>query len=367
MKAIITGGGTGGHIYPALAIASELKNKGWEILYIGSKARMEADIVPEAGFDFKGLPLMSLPRSLSWKILSSPYYNIISFFKTLKIIKNYQADLIIGTGGFVAGPVVLAGAILRKKTIIHEQNAYPGLTNKLLAKFVDKICLNFADSKKHLNVDSAKIKITGNPVRKEIINAKPEKAYKKLNLDRDLKTILITGGSLGSEIINKNIIPVYNYALKNKIQIIHLTGKNNYKLLIKRLKRNNIDSNNYLINIFSYLNEMEYALAAADLIISRAGATALAEITSCGIPSILIPFSAAAANHQLFNAQALAAKNAAVIIEESNLTKELLLMKVQNIISSEKKLQRMSKGAQKLSQKNSLKNIIKEIEEISFN
>lgn len=363
MRAVITGGGTGGHIYPALAIADELKGRGWEILYLGSDYRMESEIVPESGYDFRSLSVRPLPRTFSTKIFSSFYYNFKAFLEALKIIKNFEADIVIGTGGFVAGPVVLAGALLRKKTLIHEQNAYPGITNKLLARFVDKVCLNFAEAEKHLNINSKeKIRITGNPVRKNIINADQELAYKKLELSGDLRTILITGGSLGAEIINDNIIKVYKYALKNNIQLIHLTGKKNYNEVIEKLKNNNINHKNPLIKVISYLKEMEYALAAADLIIARAGATGLAEITSCGIASILIPFAAAAEDHQFFNAKTLADNNAALIIEEKDLNEDLLLKKVKEIIENSNKLASMAQSAESMTQKNSLQKIINVIE-----
>ncbi len=367
MKAIVTGGGTGGHIYPALAIAEKLKNKGWEILYIGSEHRMEAEIVPEAGYEFKGLSVRPLPRSFSLKLISSLFYNIKAFLKALKIINDFKADFVIGTGGFVAGPVVLAAAFLKRKTIIHEQNAYPGITNKLLARFVDKICLNFAEAAEYLNVESKKIAFTGNPVRPKIIDADRKKAYQYLNLNSKLKTILITGGSLGAEIINENVLELYKYALNNEIQILHLTGKKNYEELINNLKANNINPEDKLVKVIDYLDQMEFALAAADLIISRAGATALSEITTCAKASILIPFAAAAENHQLINAEALKQRGAALVIEESELNEFILLEKVRNIIENEEKLNFMSKAAKSMSQKDALANIIKVIEELHHN
>ncbi|MFN2339824.1 MAG: undecaprenyldiphospho-muramoylpentapeptide beta-N-acetylglucosaminyltransferase [Halanaerobium sp.] len=364
MKAVITGGGTGGHIYPALAIAEELKKRGWEILYLGSDHRMEAEIVPKAGFDFKELSVRPLPRNISPKIISSLFYNTQAFFKALKIIKDFKADIVIGTGGFVAGPVVLAGSLLRKKTIIHEQNAYPGITNKVLAKVVDKVCLNFPEAAEYLNIKDTKIEITGNPVRPQILNVKRKKAYQELNLNSELKTILITGGSLGAEVINQNIVELYKYAVQNQIQILHLSGKKNYNQLLEQLKENNLDPENSLLNIIDYLDEMEYALAAADLIIARAGATGLAEITSCAKPSILIPFAAAAENHQLVNARALQKNRAALVIEEAELNQKLLLKKVKSIIEDQEKLKSMSAAAGKMSQKNSLANIIGVIENL---
>lgn len=365
MKAIITGGGTGGHIYPALAIADELKKKGWEILYLGSKHRMEAEIVPQKGYQFQGLTSRQLPRRISWQIFSAFFYNLKAFINALKIIYNFKADLVIGTGGFAAGPVVMAAVLLGRKTIIHEQNAYPGITNKLLALFVDYVFLNFSEAEKHLKAKKAKIKLTGNPVRKEIIAAEPENAYKFLNLDKNLKTLLITGGSQGAETINKNLIKIYQHAAENnEFQIVHLTGKKNYDQVIRSLKENDIDPDNRLIKVIAYLNEMEYALTAADLVISRAGATALSEITLCGIPSILIPLASAAEGHQLYNAKTLENKGAAIIIREEELAEQILLEKILTLFNDQSKLEKMSKAAKSLANEDSLKKIITLIDNI---
>ncbi len=364
MRAVITGGGTGGHIYPALAIADELKNKGWEIIYLGSKERMEAQIVPEHGYKFKGLTVKPLPRKFNLKLFSSLFYNFYAFLQALFIIHNFKADIVIGTGGFAAGPVVLAGALLKRRTVIHEQNAYPGITNKLLARFVDLILLNFAEAEKYLPIKSAdKIYVTGNPVRREIVEAEPDRAYAELDLDKNLDTILITGGSQGAEIINSNLIDLYKYAVESKdIQIVHLTGRKNYNSVIKRLEKENIDSSSPYIKIIDYLNEMEYALHTADLIISRAGATALSEIAVCGIPSILVPFAESAEDHQLYNAESLASQGAAVIIEESELSSQKLYKEVKNLISDKEKLEQMSAAAENKAELKSLDKIIELIE-----
>lgn len=364
MKAIITGGGTGGHIYPALAIADELKNRGWEILYLGANNRMEAELVPEYGYEFIGLSLRPLPRGFSLKIFSSIYYNLIALIKSLFIINDYKADIVIGTGGFAAGPVVLAAALLRKKTIIHEQNAYPGITNKILAYLADLILLNFSEAEKHLKLRSnSRVFVTGNPVRKEIMEVDRSEAYNMLNLNKNLKTILITGGSQGAEVINKNLIALYKYVLKNEnVQIIHLTGRKNYNSVIEYLKNAGININSRYFNIIDYLNEMEYALKAADLIISRAGATAISEITVCGIPSILIPFASAAENHQLYNAKTLAETGAAVIIEEKEISPKLILNEVKKIIEDDQSLEQMSNAAYQKAKTDSLAEIIDLIE-----
>jgi UDP-N-acetylglucosamine--N-acetylmuramyl-(pentapeptide) pyrophosphoryl-undecaprenol N-acetylglucosamine transferase len=232
---------------------------------------------------------------------------------------------------------------------------------------VDKVCLNFLEAADYLKVKKNKIEITGNPVRPQILNVDLNKAYRELNLKPELKTILITGGSLGAEVINQNIVKLYKYAVQNNIQILHLSGRKNHSQLLADLKNNNLDPENPLLNIIAYLNEMEYALAAADLIIARAGATGLAEITSCAKASILIPFAAAAENHQLVNARSLQKNGAAIVIEEAELNQNILLKKAKMIIENEDKLNSMSAAAAKMSQKDSLANIIQVIEKLFCN
>lgn len=366
MKALITGGGTGGHIYPALAIAGELKKRGWDILYLGSQDRMEAEIVPEAGYQYRGLTLKALPRKLSLNLVKSLFLNFYAFLKALKIVAQSKADIVIGTGGFAAGPVVLAGVLLRKKTIIHEQNAYPGLTNKILSILVDKICLNFTGAAKYLKVSADKIVATGNPVRPEITKISYQKSCQILNLNPDYKTILVTGGSLGAEIINQNLTKLYQYVLaEDKLQIIHLTGKKNYQKVLEFLIEQDIELDSEKIHVIAYLKEMGAALTAADLIISRAGATALAEITISALPAILIPFAAAAENHQLYNAAALEKLGAALVIEEADLTAELLAEQAKKILNSPEKAALMSEASAALAQRDSLAKIIKLIEKES--
>ncbi|MGM0602487.1 MAG: undecaprenyldiphospho-muramoylpentapeptide beta-N-acetylglucosaminyltransferase [Bacillota bacterium] len=368
MKAVITGGGTGGHIYPALAIADRLKKLGWEILYIGSDYRLEADIVPEAGFKFEVIPVMSMPRKISFDILFSLRENSKGLFKSYQLIKKYDADIVIGTGGFVAGPVMLAAYLNNVFTLIHEQNAYPGITNKIASFFSNIICLNFPEAEHHFpRIVRKKIKLTGNPVRQEIIDQTRREGASELGLNEEFKTILIVGGSQGAQSINRASLSIYKYLDKNsdkKLQLVHITGKKNYQSVLKMLKNNKIDiENDCRIKVFSYLSKIENALSSADLIISRAGATGISEITVKGIAAVLIPFPYSAEDHQMYNATALASNGAAVIIEEKDLDGKTLLDKSLEIIENEKKLKYMKKQSEKMAEEKALDKIINIITE----
>ncbi|MGM0436874.1 MAG: undecaprenyldiphospho-muramoylpentapeptide beta-N-acetylglucosaminyltransferase [Bacillota bacterium] len=367
MKAIITGGGTGGHIYPALAVALELKNKGWKILYIGSKNSLEKDITQEWDIEFKGIDVAPLPRKFNFKLITSLVSNLKGLYQSRKTIKKFKPDLVFGTGGFVAGSVVLAGFLSRKPTIIHEQNVYPGVTNKILSKFSDKIAINFKEAKKFFpNKIRNKIIYTGNPVREIILQTKRSEGIKYFNFKSSAKTVLIFGGSQGAESINKSVAEVYKYIIENNnLQLIHITGKNNYKEVINYLKEKEIKLDNCPgIRIISYLEHMEYAYAAADLVISRAGATALSEITAKGLAAILIPYPYATGDHQKFNAQFLADNDAAIIIEEEKINEKFLLQNFKNIINDELLLNKMSENSNKLGEKKAVKKIVNEIEKL---
>ncbi|MFW6389769.1 MAG: undecaprenyldiphospho-muramoylpentapeptide beta-N-acetylglucosaminyltransferase [Halanaerobiales bacterium] len=368
MKAIISGGGTGGHIYPALAIAKTLKEKGWDILYLGSKGGLEGEIVPQAGLDYQEISVAPLSRKLSPKLLSAFFKTSLGLVQARKIIKTFKADVVLGTGGYVAGPVVLAASFMNIPTVIHEQNVYPGLTNKLLAKRVDLIALNFADAKKYFPARvKASYKVTGNPIRNVILETSRSKGFQKFSLNPKKKTILVFGGSQGAMSINDAMIDVYKYyARKKSIQIIHSTGKKNYQKYIEKLSSQGINIDNYdNYKIMPYLNKIEYAYAVADLIIARAGATGIAEITAKGIPAILVPYPHAAENHQEYNARTLEKNNAAKVILDQDLNGEILLEELKRLLGEEEILKFMSLNSKKIAHTNARELIVGILEEIS--
>ncbi|MFW6305988.1 MAG: undecaprenyldiphospho-muramoylpentapeptide beta-N-acetylglucosaminyltransferase [Bacillota bacterium] len=367
MKAIITGGGTGGHIYPALAVAKSLINKNWEVLYLGSKGGLEGEIVPAEGIDYNEVDVAPLPRKITFDLFSSIYKTTKGYFQARKYIKDFQPDIVLGTGGYVAGPVVLAASMFRIPTIIHEQNVYPGFTNRLLSRKVDLVALNFADAEKYFSKKvKARFETTGNPIREVILNTEKEKSIKELGLDSYKKTLLVFGGSQGSMSINNAMIDVYKYFAKNDdIQIIHITGKNNYIGIMEKMKDVGIElANNDNYKIMPYLKKMEYAYAVADLIVYRAGATGIAEITASGIPAILVPYPHAAGNHQEYNARTLEKHNAAVIILDEELNGQVLIENIEKLINDNKTLEKMSVNSKKIARPDAAKNIVKIIEKI---
>ncbi|SJZ35555.1 undecaprenyldiphospho-muramoylpentapeptide beta-N-acetylglucosaminyltransferase [Selenihalanaerobacter shriftii] len=367
MKVIITGGGTGGHIYPGLAIAKSIEDKYSQakILFVGNADGLEADIVPQVGYELATISSKGLPRKISLDILKSLFLSGVGVWQARSLITSFQPNIVIGTGGYVSGPVMLVAALLKEKTIIHEQNAYPGLTNKLLARLVDKVALSSQDAKEHFNVSTDLI-WTGNPIRKEVIQAKKKESCQELGLDIEKKIILVFGGSRGAKSINQAMKAVYKLAQKNsQIQVLHITGKNDFHRVKEdatTLGISELEKGNIIIK--SYLYNMAAGLAAADLVISRAGATGLAEITARGIPAILIPYPYAAENHQEHNARSLEKRGAAKVILDDELTGEKLVKEVNNLIFDQDKLKSMAQASKKLGKPEAVENILRLVEEL---
>lgn len=370
MRIALSGGGTGGHIYPALAIAKGLKNidQNIEILYVGNKNSLEEEAAKKAGLEFQAIKSHKLNRPLcSFKNVRAFLVNVAGFVSSLSILLSFRPDIVIGTGGYVCGPFVLAAAFLRIKTLIHEQNIYPGITNRLLVRFVDCILLNFAETKEYLKAPPGKkIEVVGLPVRPEIITASKKDSFDKLGLKEGIFTLVAVGGSQGARFLNQAMITLHKkFAYDHKIQFLHLTGKNGYEETLKMLAAEGLKVENIPnIRIMPYLEEMQYALAVADLIVGRAGASFLAEILVKGIPSILIPYPYASDNHQVLNARFLAEKGAARMVLEKELSGELLLKTVEELYRNENIRLKMKEECQKLAKANALNDIIKVILEL---
>lgn len=326
MKIIMTGGGTGGHIYPALAIADKFvkKDPDTKILYIGNRERLENDIVPKHGYKFEHVDSMYLDRDNPLKLARTAYFNIIGERKAKKIIKPYDPDLVISTGGYISIPVVIAASSLSIPIFIHEQNAYPGLANKFLEKYANKIFLGFDDAKSRFK-HRDKLIYTGNPVREAFRNTKKEEARKALGIAEHAFTVFVFGGSLGSEEINDIGIEIIKHFSSDKnIHIILGTGKELYDQVIRRLKSemSEISDN---VDISAYVNYIPNAICAADVIVSRAGAISVAEITATGRAAIFVPSPNVTENHQFYNAKAVADKGGAYLIrEDANTIQEVI-------------------------------------------
>ncbi|MCD6112195.1 MAG: UDP-N-acetylmuramate--L-alanine ligase [Bacteroidales bacterium] len=361
VKIIISGGGTGGHVFPAIAIANALKEKinNLEILFIGAKGKIEMEKIPAQGYKIIGLNISGFHRSLTAKNLSFPFKLILSIFKAKKIIKSFKPDLVIGVGGYASGPTLRVAGKKNIPVIIQEQNSYPGITNKLLAKYAKKIFVAYEGMDKYFDKD--KIIIAGNPVRQSLAELKVDKteALKYFNLAEDRKTILIVGGSQGARTINESIYNKIKLFNNSNYQLIWQTGKYFYDTANELINSKNYDN----IKIFKFITKMDYAYAVADLVVSRAGAISISEICAVKKPAIFVPYPFAAEDHQTKNAMALINKNAAVLIPDRN-AKSKLADEIIELISNENHLLRLSENISKLSFKNSAEIIAEEVKKI---
>ncbi|AOW21620.1 undecaprenyldiphospho-muramoylpentapeptide beta-N-acetylglucosaminyltransferase [Urechidicola croceus] len=357
---LLSGGGTGGHIYPAVSIANELKSRYPQanFLFVGARDRMEMEKVPQSGYEIRGLWISGIQRSLSFKNITFPFKLISSIREARKIIKTFKPDVVIGTGGFASGPTLHVASKSRIPTLIQEQNSYPGITNRLLAKKVDKICVAYDNLERFF--PSNKIVKTGNPVRQDLldIESKTEEAKTFFKLDKLKKTLLILGGSLGARAINKLVEGQINWLVEKGVQVIWQTGKlyfDDYKRYEKLQG----------VQVYAFLNRMDLAYASANFIVSRAGAGSVSELCIVGKPTIFIPSPNVAENHQVKNAKAVVDKNGAVMIQEKEL--DSFQNQFENLLNSISQQQELSQNIKKLALPNATKTIVDEIEKMIQN
>ena len=351
MRILFATGGTAGHINPALAVASYIRENypDAEILFIGTNDHMESRLVPNAGFDFKTIDISGFKRSFSPKAIM---HNIKTVFRLLKsssaskrIIEDFQPDVAVGFGGYVSGPVLQSAVKLGIPTCIHEQNAFPGITNKTLAKEVDRVMLTVEDAKKHLEPKN-EVVVTGLPVRGELLSADKELARAQLGIPDNKFLILSFGGSLGARPLNEAMFDILlESAQNNKYYHIHSVGTNGAEFLKKFEEQGFIDGKKGNVDVRQYIDNMDVCMAAADLVIGRAGASSLSEIEAMGKASILIPSPYVAENHQFHNAMALVNRDAGYIIEEKDLSSEALKQKIDELLSDKIKLKNTENNA----------------------
>ncbi|MDD4237405.1 MAG: undecaprenyldiphospho-muramoylpentapeptide beta-N-acetylglucosaminyltransferase [Desulfotomaculaceae bacterium] len=367
MRIVVAGGGTGGHIYPALAIVQGLKERHpeAEILYVGNSQGMEADIVPKEGLPFKGLAGAGLERKLSMRNIVVLWQTGLGFWQASRTLLNWKPDVVIGTGGYVCGPVVLAAALSRIPTLIHEQNALPGVTNRILARFVDRIAVTFKESVRYFPRPH-KVILTGLPVRPEILRATRLEGLKKLGIGADRFLLLSFGGSRGARTINKAMVDVIKqFGGDPRLNIFHVTGSVGHEEFLEDCAAAGIDlAKTGNVTIVSYLYSMQDALAAAGLVISRAGAATCAEITALGIPSILVPYPFAAENHQEHNARALEKEGAALMFMDSKFNGALLCSRLDGLLKDRGKLAVMAEASRTMGKTHALEDIIDCVEEL---
>ncbi|MCG1012167.1 undecaprenyldiphospho-muramoylpentapeptide beta-N-acetylglucosaminyltransferase [Tepidanaerobacter sp. GT38] len=365
-KFILAGGGTGGHIYPAIAIAQGIKETfpDADILFIGTNRGLEKELVKKAGFPLKTIRVKGFRRKLSLDTLISIKELVHGAFDSFSLIKKEKPDMVIGTGGYVAGPVLFFASIMGIPSAIHEQNVTPGVTNKILARFVDRIFVSFSDSMKFF--PKGKTFLVGNPVRKEISSGNRLSALKKFGLSPDIPVVLCFGGSQGAARINDAICKIIEAIKDNaRFQLIHITGKNHYDKIKSTLENKGItlDRLGHII-VRPYIYEMQDSYAAADLVISRAGALTISELSACGKPAILIPLPTAANHHQDYNAKYMEENGAAVVMHEDKLSGETLLRTIENIIFDKSRLHKMSMASKNLAREDAVEKMLVEIRKL---
>ena len=350
MHILFAGGGTAGHINPALAVAGYIRERHPDahISYIGTADKLESVLVPEKGYNFRSITVAGFQRKLTVKNIgrniSAASKAVTSSFKVRKLLKELQPDVVVGTGGYVSGPVLSQAAKMGFKTAIHEQNAFPGVTTKMLVNNVDKVMLAMPAAKKYLNLKREPI-VTGNPVRQELTILSRHQARAKLGIPDDVPLLLSFGGSLGARPINEAVVELIKWHSKDgRYYHIHGTGKSGYDTTINALKQAGITCNDK-IRVTEYINDMDVCMAAADLVICRAGAITLSELQVCGKPAILIPSPYVAENHQYHNALSLKDCGAAELIEEKNLNGQSLIYAVSGLAQNKAKLDKMSNAA----------------------
>ncbi len=359
---LISGGGTGGHIFPAIAIANAIKNReeDAEILFVGAKGRMEMTRIPKAGYKIIGLNISGFQRQLSLtnilKNMIFPFRLIGSLIHAYWIVKRFKPDVVIGVGGFASGPTLKMAVLQKIPTLIQEQNSFPGVTNRMLAPKVDKICAAYQEVDKYF--PPKKIVITGNPIRSDIslINNKMSEAYEFFKLDPNKKTIAIIGGSLGSKTMNVSIEASLMKIKEEHLQLIWQTGEKYYTHFFEA------DQSllNGTIKIMPFVDRMDYLYSIADLIISRAGAISISELSCLGKPCILIPSPNVSGDHQTKNAMVLSNKNAAILISDSDAIKNLGDTIIETI-NDNQKMSELSKNIRQFGYPNALENIVNEI------
>lgn len=357
-RIILSGGGTGGHIYPAVTIAEELsKIEPTDFLFVGSENGLEKDIIPRMGYPITTLTLRGFERKITFENLETLYLTLKSLMTARYILRRFKPDAVVGTGGYVCGPILLAAALSGIPTVIQEQNVVPGITNRILSRFVDKIALGYQEAQQHMTKKNACV-FTGNPVRADFTKKSKEESRAELGIPLDHFMMLVTGGSRGAQQINAAMKKVMSYYRDvEKVTICHVTGKQEYDK-VRREVESEFELQKYPhLKVIPYVDNMPTVLSAADLAIYRAGAIGLAELTICGVPAILVPYPYATADHQRHNAQVLAKAGAAIVIEDRALTGEKLIKNIELLRHDSQRLEDMKRCSLMISKPDAARSI----------
>jgi UDP-N-acetylglucosamine--N-acetylmuramyl-(pentapeptide) pyrophosphoryl-undecaprenol N-acetylglucosamine transferase len=360
-RLIVSGGGTGGHIFPAIAIANAFRERypDADILFVGAKGRMEMTRVPDAGYKITGLWISGLQRKLTFSNMMFPIKVLVSYLKARSIVKQFKPDAVVGTGGYASGPIMIAATRAKVPAIIQEQNSFAGLANKQVAGKVNRICVAYDGMDKYFPKD--KIVHTGNPVRKDILSVenKRAQAFTHFELDPAIKTLLIIGGSLGARTINESIIQGIDKLVDAQVQVIWQTGKGYFDAYKQRLKTIDVRR----IRVQDFVKEMDLAYAVADVVISRSGALAVSELCIAKKPCILVPSPNVAEDHQTKNAMALVSKDAAVMVLDKE-ADNLLVDTALKLLFDEQRCEKLRRNIALLAKPNATEDIVNEIEKI---
>ena len=361
MRVVLAGGGTAGHINPAISIADTIKKyeKNSAFLFVGTKDGMESSLVPKSGYDIEFIDVSGFKRSVSPKNIASAAKAFYATAKCKKIIKNFAPDVVIGTGGYVSGPVLFAASLLKIPTLIHEQNVFAGMTSKILSKRVDTVCISFEKTRERFP-DAKKVVLTGNPIRENLFDLTYSEARKRLGCDKK-PLIAAFGGSLGARRLNEVMTDFIKDMKDDRYNIIFATGSREYDAVIKslgKIKRPTVSVKKYIYN-------MDEVMQGADLLVCRAGAITVSEINALKKPSVLIPSPNVTDNHQYYNAKALLDAGASVLIEEKDLSSEGFIKTVRELLDNRERLAKMGENSGEIGIRNATDLIYNEIKSIT--
>ncbi len=362
MRVVIAGGGTAGHINPGIAIAKYIKNKvdNCEIIFVGTRKGLETKLVEREGFELKIIKVRGFKRKLSLDTFVAVKEMFQSVFEARKILKQFKPDIVIGTGGYVCGPVLFAASRMKIPTLVHESNAFPGATNKLLSRFVNLVAISFKESKEYFKKE-ANVVHTGNPVRDELLLAERTNSREKLGIAADRPLAVIMGGSRGAENINAAVVEMLQkYYESGEFDIIFATGEGQFEKI--KSETGNLDERH--VKILPYIYNSADIYAAADLIVCRGGAITMSEVTAMGIPAVIIPSPYVTANHQEYNARALETQGAAVVILEKDLGGLILYNQIMDLLKDREQLSKMARNSKKMGITNASEKIFLSIQEL---
>lgn len=363
LRIVIAGGGTGGHLYPGLALAEKFREivPNTKVVFVGTDRGLETRVVPEQGYELLILPVRGLLRKVTWQNLLAPFRLAYSILKCVRFFRQFRPHLVIGTGGFVSGPALLAAGLLKIPRVVQEQNNYPGLVNRRLGDKVEAVFLTFENSKQYFRAQK-NLFVFGNPIRGSLLTATKTESYHFFGLDEHKKTVLIFGGSQGAKKLNEVMqAALPSLLLLKDVQMIWSAGQAWYQKIVQ-----NVDTSAAHLKIVPYLEAIGKAFAIADLAVCRAGASTISELVTCGIPAIYVPFPFATADHQTANARAVVESGGGELIHEKDLSASLIYAHIERLLSDEERLRSMALAAKKMSMHSAAEQITRECLKIIY-